>query len=145
MLSSVLSFIAKPFADTVGQWQSRKTLAAKSEAQKINNQLSIDAAMAQAKINRLKDQNSADAAYDLLVLENRKTTIMDELLIVFWLGVFAMHFIPKTAPMMADGWAAIMGAPWWFQFGMLGILVSTLGLMRLFREWTRGKISFSNK
>jgi len=38
---------------------------------------------------------------------------------------------------MAAGWQAMgyQGAPWYFEFVIVGIAVSTLGLMRLFRAF----------
>ena len=142
MLSKILSFITNPFADVVGGWQARKTIAAETAAIVAMLEGELKAAKIQAKIDRTKSHDSADIGYDLQVLKNRALSIMDEILIVFWLVVFSLHFIPEYAPTMQAGWVAIGKAPWWFQFGMLGILVSTLGLMRLFRMWTENKFSF---
>ncbi len=80
-----------------------------------------------------------DASYDNNVLKNRRFTYADELIIGVWLSIFIGHFIPPLQPYMAGGWAAMgytTGPPWWFEFGMVGILVSTLGLMALFKIWT---------
>jgi hypothetical protein len=142
MFSKIINFIAKPFADIVGGWQGRKNVAAEtaSTLAKLDGQLK--AAKVQAKINRITQQDSADSDYDTQVLKNRALSFMDEVLIVFWLIIFVMHFIPDYALKMSAGWTAINKAPWWFQFGMLGILVSTLGLMRLFRMYTENKFKF---
>jgi hypothetical protein len=142
MLSKILSFITNPFADVVGGWQARKTIAAETAATVAKLDGELKAAKIQAKIDRTKSHDSADISYDLQVLKNRALSIMDEILIVFWLVVFSLHFIPAYAATMDKGWQAIAKAPWWFQFGMLGILVSTLGLMRLFRMWTENKFRF---
>lgn len=82
---------------------------------------------------RQKEQNDSD--YDMQVLRNRQTTWADEVLIVITLGIWLMHFIPQTQPYMASGWEAMgyNGVPYWFEFVIIGIFVSTLGLMRLFR------------
>ena len=142
MLSKIISFFINPFADVIGGWQARKTIAAKTTAIIATLDGELKAAKIQAKIDRTKNQDESDISYDLQVLKNRALSIMDEILIVFWLVVFSLHFIPEYAPTMKAGWLAINNAPWWFQFGMLGILVSTLGLMRLFRMWTENKFSF---
>ena len=74
--------------------------------------------------------------YDMRVLKNRDKTYADEFIIIVWFFVFLAHFITWTQPNMAAGWAAMGykdGPAWWFEFGMVGILVSTLGLMRVLR------------
>lgn len=141
MISQIVNFVAKPLANMVGQWQSRKTLAAQIEGEKVKNDLALKKAITQAKIQRITAQDNADLAYDIMVMENRKHSIMDDILITFWLVIFAMHFVPVTAPYMLNGWQSILKSPWWYQFGMLGILISTLGLMRLFRMYTERRFT----
>lgn len=145
VFSSVVSFFTKPFAEIVGGWQGRKNAAAATVNELALLEGDLKKALVTADIRRIENQDNADSDYDQKVLDNRKYTIMDDILIVFWLAVFLAHFIPDYAPKMAAGWTAIGKAPWWFQFGMLGILVSTLGLMRLFRMYTENKFSFGNK
>lgn len=145
VLSKIIGFFTNPFADIVGGWQGRKTAAAATVNELALLNGNLKKARVTAEIRRTENQDDADSGYDQKVLDNRKHTIMDDILIVFWLAVFLAHFIPDYAPKMAAGWTAIDKAPWWFQFGMLGILVSTLGLMRLFRMYTENKFSFGNK
>lgn len=145
LFSGLINFITKPFADIVGSWQGRKTAAAKIVNELALLEGDLKKARLTADIRRIENRDNADADYDQKVLDNRKYTIIDDLLIVFWLVIFIMHFIPNYATKMAAGWTAIGKAPWWFQFGMLGILVSTLGLMRLFRMYTDNKFGFGGK
>lgn len=94
-----------------------------------------------AKQRRFEMKHQATTDYDQQVLENRRFTIMDEVLIAVWLGVFIAHFIKPLQPYMKVGWQAMgynSGPPWWFEFGMVGILISTLGLMALFKLWKGG-------
>jgi hypothetical protein len=142
MFASIINFITKPFADIVGGWQGRKNAAAQTVNELALLEGDLKKARVTAEIKRIESQDNQEADYDQKVLDNRKYTIMDEVLIVFWLIIFVMHFIPDYADEMSAGWAAIGKAPWWFQFGMLGILVSTLGLMRLFRMYTENKFKF---
>ena len=143
--SGLINFITKPFADIVGGWQGRKTAAAQTVNELALLEGELKKARVSAEIKRVVNQDNQDADYDQKVLDNRKYTIMDDLLIVFWLIVFTLHFVPDYAATMKKGWLAIGNAPWWFQFGMLGILVSTLGLMRLFRMYTENKFNFGGK
>ena len=142
ILSTIVNFFTKPVADIIGGWQGRKSAA----AQTVNELALLDSelkkAVITAKINRVTNQDDSDSDYDQQVLKNRALSIMDEVLIVFWLVIFVFHFIPDYAETMQKGWLAIGKAPWWFQLGMLGILVSTLGLMRLFRMYTENKFKF---
>ena len=142
MLSKFISFFTNPIADIVGGWQARKTIAATTAANVATLDGELKVAQIQAKIDRTKRQDDADISYDMQVLRNRALSIMDNILIFFWLVVFSLHFIPQYAETMQAGWIAIGKAPWWFQFGMVGILVSTLGLMRLFRMFTENKFGF---
>lgn len=94
-----------------------------------------------ARSRRFQQQHQATTDYDQKVLDNRRFTLMDEVIIAVWLGVFVAHFIKPLQPYMKGGWAAMGytdGPAWWFEFGMVGILVSTLGLMALFKIWTGG-------
>ena len=145
MFATILSFLTNPIADIVGGWTARKNVAAETAAQLATLDGQLKVAIVQAKINRIANQDNADSDYDQQVLKNRALSIMDEILIVFWLVVFSLHFIPEYAQTMKNGWVAINKAPWWFQFGMVGILVSTLGLMRLFRMYTENKFKLGSK
>ena len=145
MINKILGFITNPIADVVGGWQARKTIAAETASELAKAESDLKVAKVNAKIQRTKSQDDSDISYDLQVLKNRALSYMDEILIVFWLVIFVLHFIPECAATMQAGWVAINNAPWWFQFGMLGILVSTLGLFKLFRMWTESKFSFGGK
>jgi len=70
-----------------------------------------------------------DADYGLPVLKNRDKTIMDEVIILFFLGLFIGHFIPAMQPYMQKGWQAMEynGAPWYFEFVIVGLPFQRLG------------------
>ena len=133
MFSKVLSFITNPFADIVGGWQARKTIAAETAANEAVAESNLKIARFNAKAERIKTQDSSDMSYDMQVLMNRAMGIMDDILIACCLVIVGLHFVPDYAPVMLDGWVALAKAPWWFQFAMLLILVSTLGGFRLLR------------
>lgn len=135
-LTSVLNFFTNPIAEVVGGWNERKTIAAKNAGRIAEAEVEAKIAKFEADAERYKLQATADQDYDMQVLRNRQGSPADELIIVIWFVVFLMHFFPFSQPYMATGWKA-MGYPngpaWWFEFGMVGILVSTLGLMRVLR------------
>ena len=135
-LSAVLNFFTNPLADVIGGWNERKTLAAKNTQKLVEAEINCKVAKLEAAAKRYEIEATADQDYDMQVLRNRNNTLADELIIVIWFIVFLMHFVPVTQPHMAKGWAAMgyeSGPAWWFEFGMIGILVSTLGLMRVLR------------
>lgn len=137
MLATLFSFISKPIADIVGGYQARKTIAVKSASLIAQAKVDLKVTRIKAKIEQAVITSQQDNDYDTQVLKNRNNTLADEFIILVWFGLFIAHFIPDYAVIMSAGWAAMGygGVPWWFEFGMVGILVSTLGLMRLFKLW----------
>ena len=108
----------------------------------------LEVARIEAEIRRQERADTADIDYDVQVLRNRERSWADEILIAIFAGIFILPFIDALqatwtgqrlglAAAVADGWSAhgYDGAPWWFEFAMVGILISTLGLFRLFRMW----------
>jgi uncharacterized ion transporter superfamily protein YfcC len=135
-ITAVLSFIAKPFADAVGNWQARKNMVVQRETAKVESQLRIEEATSNAIIHRVQTADDNDFLLDIRAQENKKTSFIDELLIIYWLSIVTMHFIPATQPYMFDGWDAIEKAPMWFQIGIIIIMVTTMGGMRILRLFT---------
>lgn len=138
LLSKILSFFTNPVADLTGSYRERKRIAAETAASVAMAEANFKIAQFEAKARRCEQAEQNDADYDLLVLKNRNKTLMDEVIILFFLALFICHFIPIMQPYMAAGWKAMgyTGAPWYFEFVIVGIAVSTLGLMRLFRAFS---------
>ena len=141
LLTSIFSFFTNPIADLTGGYRERKRIASEMAAQIATAECNLRLAKFKAEENRLISTENNDTDYDMQVLKNRKNTYMDEIIITFFLTLFAMHFLPSTQPIMLQGWVAMgyKGAPWYFEFIIVGIAVSTLGLMRLFRIFFRAK------
>lgn len=106
---------------------------------KIQGEIDIAKARFEAEMKRATVEGDRDWQYDMRALERRDKTWADEFIILCWFAVFVGGFIwvladPANAPArLMAAWQAIDTAPIWYQFGMLLILVSTLGGMRLFR------------
>ncbi|MCL1072989.1 hypothetical protein [Shewanella dokdonensis] len=141
-LTSVFNFFTNPVADLVGGYTERKKIAAETAADeaKAKSALKIAKLNAQARKVELDAERTAateenDSSYDNQVLANRRDSYADEFIIAVFLGIFIAHFIPALQPYMHAGWVAMgyTGIPWWYEFVIVGICVSTLGLMRLFR------------
>ncbi len=136
-LSALFSPLIKPITSLIDGWNERATV-------KLKGKLAVSQAKSSAKVARyLADAKryeldaQRDQSYDERVLSNRERSLADEAIIAVFMSMFALHFVPVTQPYMLDGWIAMgyEGVPWWFEFVMVGICVSTLGLMRLLRLW----------
>ncbi|RTR33530.1 hypothetical protein [Shewanella atlantica] len=140
-ISKLFSFLTNPIADLTGGYRERKRIASVMAADVATAENNLKIAKFKAQAARVERQEDNDAGYDLTVLNNRRETKMDELIIIVFLGLFLCHFIPVMQPYMAGGWQAMgyKGAPWYFEFVIVGIAVSTLGLMRLFRAFWRAR------
>ena len=141
MFTKILSFFTDPLADIVGGWQARKTLAVehKKEIALAKHELKITKLL--AKTRQVQKDAENDQTYDMQVLKNRQGSWTDEFIIITWFVVFIaslcvpVYYAVKQGRVLDMGqvWASLSSAPWWFEFGMVGILVSTLGLMRVLR------------
>ena len=142
--------LIKQGIDTVGG-----VFKQRAEIKKIKNEgaLRIEQAKIDYKVAKLNAQSALkqnqlanDTNYDMQVLKNRREPYMDELIIMGFISIMILTFIPATQNYMAVGWQALSTAPWWFEFGIVGILVSTLGLkdvLRMFMGVTKKKIGGS--
>lgn len=130
-------------------------------AARVEAQITTTLARAKAKSERFTQRLAAASDHDARVQANRQFSKMDELLIVTFLAIFVLPFLAPIldliaagiacvvsqcpaagwslglADVVAQGWAAhgYDKAPLWFEFAMVGILVSTLGLMQLFNSF----------
>ena len=135
ILDKAVSFFTAPVATLVGGYNERKTIAAQSAREIAQAETELKVTKIKAEQTRIQKEADSDVDYDMQVLRNRNKTLMDELLIIVFVGLFLAHFVPSLQPYMAGGWVAMgyEGAPWWFEFAIVGILISTLGLFRLFK------------
>ena len=140
-LKTLISFITDPIADLTGGYVERKRIAAEMAADVARAENNFKIAQFEAKSKRCMQAEQHDADYDFRVWQNRDKTIMEEVIILFFVGLFVCHFIPAMQPYMHKGWQSMgyQGAPWYFEFVIVGIAVSTLGLMRLFRAFWGSK------
>ena len=132
----------------MGQYQARKLAKVAAASRIEEKRIDVAVARLEADAARYAREAASDADYDLQVLRNRDRTWSDEFLIAIFVLLFILPFLDAIqaswsgelfglAEAVATGWQAhgYDGAPWWFEFLMVGIAVSTLGLSRLFRLW----------
>lgn len=141
IITAIISFFSAPVAELVGGYREQKRIAAESAASIAQAKTQLKVAKLEAAAERERTQAQNDNDYDLAALNNRRSSYMDEIIIFTFLGLYIAHFIPQLQPYMSGGWSAMGydGVPWYFEFIMVGISVSTLGLMRLFRAFWQVK------
>lgn len=139
----ILESILKPIVGIFLQDAETRKIKEKGKREIARAKIDLRIATIKSKAEEVKTSASNDMTYDIQVLKNRGKSWIDEILILGFFLLIILHFVPSMQPYMAKGWLA-MGykkAPWWLEFGILGILVSTLGLMGVLRMFlSRGRI-----
>lgn len=129
---SWLSLLAKPFTaviEKVGDYKLQKQENKEHGARRTHE---LAEAKHSATVDRVKRQDKAETNYDLLAMQQKRDTFMDEVLILWTLAIVTLLFIPATATTALAGFTALEKAPLWFQLVFIGCYVSTLGIRFLF-------------
>ena len=150
----MIGVIAELAGQIVGRYQARKKAKQAAAARIEEKRADLEVARIDAEIRCQERTDTADIDYDIQVLRNRERSRADEVLIAIFAGIFILPFVDALqatwsgkllglAGAVADGWRAhgYDGAAWWFEFAMVGILVSTLGLFRLLRMWRGQRVA----
>lgn len=125
------SSILSPIVDGIGGYFKDKQQIKAAKALRKDELL---AAKHFAEVDRVKRGDVAETSYDRIALENRKNSMMDEVLILWTLGIVTLLFIPATAPYAITGFKVLATQiPVFFQLIFIGCFCSTLGLRFLFR------------
>lgn len=147
LLSNIFGFIGNIFKPVAKIFQTdaetRKIkVEGQREIEKAKIGLQVATLNARAESESTKSKN--DMSYDMQVLRNRSTSWADEVIIIAFVMLVVAHFIPGMQPTMTAGWKAMgyESPPWWLEFVIVGICVSTLGLMGVLRVFAN---SASNK
>ena len=111
-----------------------KTMKAEGKFKIEKAKLDFKLAKLNAESERVKRESEMDMTYDLIALKQKKYTWADEFILVSFFSILLLTFIPYTQKAMSIGWIALNNAPWWFEFGLVGMLVSTFGLKGVLRE-----------
>ena len=78
---------------------------------------------------------SADSAYDVTAQQTAERRWDDDMVRIVFLSVFVLGFIPGMAEHVKAGWLAVQEAPWYYDFILIGIAVSSLGLKGFFKDF----------
>ncbi len=142
-IAAIANTAGKAFGAYQGRKQAAEAGAFRVEEAKINARVKRE----EADANRYSLQSTQDATYDQHVLRNRTRSWTDDYLIfIFTFPIFLLFVVAPIGLVFAQtdfgllvhvgaSLQALNNAPDWYMFVIIGIAVSTLGLMGLFRLW----------
>jgi hypothetical protein len=140
IIGNLVGSVVGTVGDVVKRDQQIKKIKEKGKLDIQQAKVDLDLAKLKAQIKQQQTQAANDMTYDMQVLKNRRESLIDEFIIVGFFIIMILTFIPATQATMAQGWKALNDTAWWFEFGIVGILVSTLGLKDVLRIFLGGSI-----
>lgn len=140
IIGNILGGVVNTVGDVVKKDQAIKEIRQKGKLSLEQAKIDLDVAKLKAQITQQETQAENDMTYDMQVLKNRRESLIDEFIILGFFVIMILTFIPATQATMAEGWRALNNTAWWFEFGIVGILVSTLGLKDVLRIFIGGSI-----
>jgi len=140
IIGNLLGGVVDTVGDVVKKDQQIKEIKEKGKLSIEQAKIDLNVAKLNAQIKQQQTQTENDMTYDMQVLKNRRESLMDEFIILGFFIIMILTFIPATQATMAEEWKALNDTAWWFEFGIVGILVSTLGLKDVLRIFIGGSI-----
>tara|TARA_R100000406_G_scaffold96160_1_gene92933 strand:+ start:1143 stop:1595 length:453 start_codon:yes stop_codon:yes gene_type:complete len=140
IIGNLLGGVVNTVGDVVKKDQAIKEIRQKGKLSLEQAKIDLDVSKLKAQIKQQETQAANDMTYDMQVLKNRRESLIDEFIILGFFVIMILTFVPATQATMAEGWRALNNTAWWFEFGIVGILVSTLGLKDVLRIFIGGSI-----
>jgi len=140
IIGNLVGSVVGTVGDVVKKDQQIKEIKEKGKLDIQQAKIDLNVAKLKAQIKQQETQAANDMTYDMQVLKNRRESFIDEFIILGFFIIMILTFIPATQATMAQGWKALNETAWWFEFGIVGILVSTLGLKDVLRIFLGGSI-----
>jgi uncharacterized ion transporter superfamily protein YfcC len=140
IIGNLVGSVVGTVGDVVKKDQQIKEIKAKGKLSIEQAKIDLNVAKLTAQIKQQQAQAQNDMTYDMQVLKNRRESILDDIIVIAYIMIVILTFIPVTQATMAAGWEALNDTAWWFEFGIVGILVSTLGLKDVLRIFVGGSI-----
>lgn len=125
--------ILSPITELIKGWQERKRV-------KLENELAVAKAVAEAKIVRLQTQQDADIAWENTALN--QSGIKDEVMMAVILVPMVMCFIPGGANIVREGFTAIHETiPEFWQWAFCATVGVSYGLRKFcdIKSFIKGK------
>lgn len=109
-------------------FKSRQEIKAKQREREDG----LEQAKFEADVEKIKRGDQVEADYDLKAQENAQHSIIDEVMILWLMGLVTCLFIPALAPYAVAGFTTMGMIPDWVQVLFVGCYISKLGLRFLF-------------
>lgn len=135
LITKIGKTVYKKYSESSERTTKLKTMKAEGKFKIEEAKIGFRLAKLNAESQRIKRESEMDMTYDLIALKQKKYTWADEFILVSFFSILLLTFIPYTQDAMSIGWVALNEAPWWFEFGLVGMLVSTFGLKGVLREF----------
>lgn len=111
-------------------WVEAKTKQATAE---VENKIALSQATTQAAITVKQKDADATNDIDLIAVKNQRFTWTDEYIKVIFTLPFILMFFPWTQEYVIEGFKAFqLYTPEWFKYVIYAIVVSELGMRRMF-------------
>lgn len=140
IIGNLVGSVVGTVGNVVEKKQQLNEIKTKGKLSIEQAKVDLSVAKLQSQIKQQETQAANDMTYDMQVLKNRRESYIDEFIILGFFVIMILTFIPVTQATMAKGWKALNETAWWFEFGIVGILVSTLGLKDVLRIFMGGSI-----
>ena len=110
----------------IGNWLERRTKKQEHKTKMVELRLNL-------KEKRLITQLESDVSIDQLNTENMATSWKDEFVLILFSIPVGMSFVPKLAPYVTEGFAALRTTPMWFQVIYVVMCLTIYGQRKLAR------------
>lgn len=130
LLEGITIFLGKLFG--MGEkWVEGKQAQALS---KIENQNRIAQVKTEAECQVMLSDAASANNIDLITVKNKHKTWTDNIVVFTILSPLWCMFIPSLHPYVVNGFKAFTEAPEWYQYCVYGVVISELGLRRIFLQ-----------
>ena len=127
-----MSWFTSLFSPLISSIGSYFTTKQQIKANKTEYEFKLEEAKYKAQVARIERGDLVESDYDKIVLEQAKTSLADEIMIIWILGLITTLFIPDLAPYAKEGFSNLEDVPIYIQLVFVGAFISKLGLRFLF-------------
>ncbi len=106
----------------------------KQAVMKVEADTEVIVAKAKSKVTIAEKDAEAANDIDLITVKNKNNTWMDNIVVCTILSPFWLYPIPVMQPYVESWLEWLTGAPEWYQYAFYGVIVSELGLRRIFMK-----------
>mgnify|MGYP005991922609 CR=1 FL=1 len=114
-----------------GDWLEAKN---KQAVMKVEADTEVIVAKAKSKVTIAEGDAQAANDIDLITVKNKNNTWMDNIVVCTILSPFWLYPVPFMQPYVENWLEWLSSAPDWYQYAFYGVIISELGLRRIFMK-----------